>query len=148
MADFSDQILALVRKRNYSPLKPKAMARKLGVSSPAYADFRKAIRNLVRDGRLELGKNHTIRPTPPHGTVTGTFRRTGNGVGFVRPQPIDGKTGPEVRIGEDDSLDAATGDVVLVKITRKPNRPDLLPLGQVAVHRVILGHQDAQVRDA
>src|SRR5262245_40184612 len=131
MADFSDQILALVRKRNYSPLKPKAMARKLGVSTPAYKDFRRALKNLARDGRIEFGKNHTIRSAPPHGTVTGTYRRAGTGVGFVRPHPIDGKTGPEVRIPEDDSLDAATGDVVLVKITRKPNRPDLLPLGQV-----------------
>src|SRR5262245_23068463 len=131
MADFSDQILALVRKRNYSPLKPKAMARKLGVSTPAYKDFRRALKNLARDGRIEFGKNHTIRSAPPHGTVTGTYRRAGTGVGFVRPHPIDGKTGPEVRIPEDDSLDAATGDVVLVKITRKPNRPDLLPLGEV-----------------
>jgi ribonuclease R len=131
MSDYSDQILALLRRRNYSPLKPKAMARKLGVPAPQYADFRRSLRNLLRDGRIELGKNHTIRPTPPHGTVTGTYRRASTGVGFVRPHPIDGKTGPEVRIPEDDSLDAATGDVVLVKITRKPNRPDLLPLGKV-----------------
>src|SRR5262245_14616267 len=131
MADFSDQILALVRKRNYSPLKPKAMARKLGVSTPAYKDFRRALKNLARDGRIEFGKNHTIRSAPPHGTVTGTYRRAGTGVGFVRPHPIDGKTGPEVRVHEEDAGDAATGDTVLVKITRKPNRPDLLPLGQV-----------------
>jgi ribonuclease R len=131
MADLSEQILALTRKRNYQPLKPKAIARKLGVPSPQYAEFRRALRSLLRDGRVEVGKNHTVRPAPPHGTVTGTYRRTSTGVGYVRPHPVEGRTGPEVRIGEDDSLDAATGDVVLVKITRKPNRPDLLPLGQV-----------------
>lgn len=131
MADFSDQILALVRKRTYAPLKPKALAKRLNVPSPDYPAFRKALRDLVRDGRLEYGKNHTVRVLPPHGTVTGTFRRASTGTGFVRPQPIDGKTGSDVRIPEPDALDAATGDVVLVKITRKPNRPDLQPLGQV-----------------
>jgi ribonuclease R len=131
MADYSEQILALVRKRNYAPLKPKALARKLGVLSPQYADFRRSLRNLLRDGRIEVGKNHTIRSIPPHGTVTGTYRRTGTGIGFVRPHPIEGRAGPEVRIAEGESLDAATGDVVLVKITRKPNRPDMFPQGQI-----------------
>jgi ribonuclease R len=131
MADMSEQILALLRRKSYSPLKPKALARKLGVSSGQYPEFKRALRDLLREGRIELGKNQTIRLIPPHGTVTGTYRRTASGVGFVRPHPIDGKTGPEVRIGEDDGLDAATGDVVLVKIIRKPNRPDMLPLGQV-----------------
>jgi ribonuclease R len=39
--------------------------------------------------------------------------------------------GPEVRIAEEDARDAATGDTVLVRITRKPSRPDLNPLGEV-----------------
>jgi ribonuclease R len=131
MADLSQQIVALVSKRTYQPLKPKALARKLGVSSPQIPEFKRALRSLLRDGRIEVGKNHTIRSAPPHGTVTGIFRRASTGVGFVRPHPIDGRTGPEVRINEGDALDAATGDTVLVRITRKPNRPDLLPLGQV-----------------
>jgi hypothetical protein len=33
MADLSYKILALVRKRGYQPLKPKALARKLGIST-------------------------------------------------------------------------------------------------------------------
>src|ERR1700734_1577535 len=125
MADLSDQILALLRRRAYQPLKPKALARKLGVSTPQYPEFKRALRTLLRDGRIEIGKNSTVRATPPHGTVTGVFRRASTGTGFVRPQPIEGRTGPEVRIAEGDAHDAATGDVVLVRITRKPNRPDV-----------------------
>ncbi|MFO0846289.1 MAG: ribonuclease R family protein [Gemmataceae bacterium] len=131
MADLPELILAAVSRSTYAPLKPKALARKIGVTAPRYAEFRKALRKLADDGRVEYGKNHTVRPAGPHGTVTGTYRRTGTGVGFVRPRPVDGKVGQEVRISEDDSSDAATGDVVLIRITRKPNRPDLLPLGQV-----------------
>ncbi len=131
MPSFEEQILAAVSRRTYQPLKPKALARKLGVSAPQYGDFRRALRDLHRDGRIEMGKNHTVKPTPPHGTVTGTYRRTSTGVGYVRPHPIEGQSGAEIRIGEEHSLDAATGDSVLVRLTRKPNRPDVLAAGQI-----------------
>ena len=85
MADLSDQILAHVRKRTYQPLKPKALARKLGVSTPQYDDFKRALRKLLRVKVLEFGKNHTIRGLAPHGSITGTFRRISIGGGFVRP---------------------------------------------------------------
>jgi ribonuclease R len=131
MPDLTNQILAALSRRSYQPLKPKALARKIGVPSPNYADFRRALRELLQQGRVEVGKNHTVRPAPPHGTVTGTYRRVGSGAGFVRPHPIDGRAGPDVHIREGDSLDAATGDTVLVRVTRKPNRPDLNPQGRI-----------------
>src|SRR4051812_30866439 len=131
MSDLAEQIAALVRRKSYHPLTAKALARKLGVDRPRLAEFKRAIRTLIRDGRIEIGKNSTIRNAPPHGTLTGTFRRTTSGVGFVRPSPVEGRTGPEVRISEENTSDAATGDVVLVKLLRKPNRPDMLPLGKV-----------------
>src|SRR5262249_56558985 len=59
------------------------------------------------------------------------FRRPSTGRGFGGPHRVDGKPGRETRVREDHCLDAATGDVVLVKIVRKPNRPDMLPAGQV-----------------
>src|SRR6516165_7197508 len=131
MPNLEDLILSATARTSYVPLKPKALARKLNVPAPSYPDFRRALRALLRDGRVEVGKNHTVRPAPPHGTITGTYRRTGTGVGYVRPHPIEGRTGPEVRVHEDGALDAATGDTVLVRITRKPNRPDMNPAGRV-----------------
>ena len=99
--------------------------------SPQYADFRRALRALIKDGRVEMGKNHTVRPSQPRGTVAGTFRRTGTGTGYVRPHFIEGQSGAEIRVHEEDARDAATGDTVLVRITRKPNRPDLSPIGKI-----------------
>jgi ribonuclease R len=131
MPNLEEKILSTLARRTYEPLKPKALARKIGVPDTQYADFRRALRALHRQGRIEMGKNHTVRPTPPHGTITGTFRRTGTGVGYVRPHLIEGQSGAEVRIPEEDGLDAATGDTVLVRITRKPNRPDMNPVGRV-----------------
>jgi ribonuclease R len=131
MADISDQILALLQRRTYQPLKLKALARKLGVTKPQYAEFKKALRRLLREERIEVGKNHTIRAIGPHGSITGTFRRLTTGLGFVRPNAIGGKIGSDIRIPDFESLDAATGDIVLVKILRKSNRPDINPTGQI-----------------
>ena len=131
MPKFEDQILAAVSRRNYQPLKPKALARQLGVPAPQYPEFRNAVRDLLKQGRLELGRNHAVRAAPPHGTVTGTYRRTGTGLGYVRPHFVEGQSGAEVRIPEGEALDAATGDTVLVKVLKKPNRPDMHPTGEV-----------------
>src|SRR5262249_40497448 len=59
------------------------------------------------------------------------YRRTTSGFGFVRPHAIDGRAGPEILIREANALDASTGDEVLVRITRKPSRPDLGPVGEI-----------------
>jgi ribonuclease R len=126
-----EQILSAVARKNYQPLKPKALARKLGLSAKEYSQFRWTLRELTKQGRLIIGKNHTVRPPPPHGTVTGIFRRTSAGFGFVRPHVIDGQAGAEILIREENSLDAVTGDEVLVRITRKPSRPNLGPSGEI-----------------
>jgi ribonuclease R len=131
MSDFTDQILAAVSKKTYEPLKPKALARKLGVPQKQYGDFRRGLRDLLKQGRVEIGKNHAVRTAKPHGTITGVYRRAATGAGFVRPHLVDGKTGPEILIREGDGLDAATGDEVLVRLTRKPSRGNLRPVGMV-----------------
>jgi ribonuclease R len=130
MPDLETQILSVLARKAYEPLKPKALARKLGLPASQYGHFRKALRDLVRAGRAEFGKNHTVRPTQPHGTVTGTYRRITTG-GYVRPHAVDGHAGTEIYIRDGDALDAATGDTVVVRILRKPNRADLNPLGEV-----------------
>jgi ribonuclease R len=131
MADWSAHILTALAKKSYQPLKPKALARKLGVPASQYGAFREALRELMKQGRVETGKSQTVRPVRPHGTVTGIYRRTSTGLGFVRPHLVDGQAGPEILIRAGDSLDAATGDDVLVRITRKPNRPGLVPAGEI-----------------
>jgi ribonuclease R len=131
MPDLETQILAAVSHKNYLPLKPKALARKLNVGSAQYAEFRRVLRGLLKQQRLEVGKNHTVRPVQPHGTITGIYRSTTAGFGFVRPHAIEGTAGPEVFIAAGRALDAATGDEVLVRVLRKPSRRDLGPSGEI-----------------
>lgn len=131
MPSLEEQLLALLAKKNYTPLNPKAIARKLGLPDKRYREFRRVINDLVKQKRVQFGKNHTLRKTEPHGTVTGIFRRAADGFGFVRPHAIDGKAGPDIFVRAEDAEDAATGDEVLVRVVRKPNRRDLGPRGEV-----------------
>jgi ribonuclease R len=125
------QILAALARKSYQPVKPKALAKQLGVSGGRYAEFRKVLRALVAQGRVQFGKNHTVRPAPAAGTVTGVYRRLASGRGFVVPHAIDGTpAGFEVGIPMADALDAATGDEVLVRVTR-PARGDSPAAGEI-----------------
>src|SRR5260370_39049036 len=100
--NLEQQILAAVARKTYQPLKPKALARKLGLPAKEYSAFPWTLRELVKQGRLILGKNHTVRPTPPHGTVSGIYRRTSTGNGYVRPHVMDGQRGPGILIQAGD----------------------------------------------
>jgi ribonuclease R len=131
MDKLTQQILAALAKKNYQPLKPKGLARKLGVSAPDYADFCRRLKTLAKHGRLEFGKNQSVRPIPPHGTATGIFRKNDAGFGFVRPHAVDGTIGKEIYIPQEAVGDAATGDEVLVKIRKKPGRAHLGPSGEI-----------------
>ncbi len=131
MADLSERILAAVARKTYQPVKPKALARKIGVPAERYDEFRRVLRDLIRQGRLVSGKNHTVRPAHAHNNVAGTFHKTSSGVGYVRPHAVDGHVGPEVRVREEDSLDASTGDQVLVRITRQAKSAEQKASGRV-----------------
>ncbi len=131
MKNLADRILELLAKPTYQALKPKALARKLGVSQTEYAHFRQVLRDLARQNRIEFGRNHTVQPLRPHGTVAGIFRKTASGFGFVRPHPTETLAGQDIYIRPECVGDAATGDEVLVRITRKPRRPDRGPEGEI-----------------
>src|SRR5437868_5104088 len=110
MPDLAEQILTAVAHKSYHPLKARALARKLNVPTDRYRDFRRVLRELIEQHRIEIGRNQTLRAAQPHGTVTGVFRKTAAGFGFVRPHLVDGQAGPEILIREADVLDASTGD--------------------------------------
>ncbi|MGL6072781.1 MAG: ribonuclease R [Fimbriiglobus sp.] len=123
MSDMSARILETLSRPSYSPVKPKVLAKRMSITSDdEYAEFRKALKALVRDGRVEVGGNSTIRVVDQYGTVIGLFRRTNSGQCFVRPLNPTSTTGPDIRIREGHTLDASSGDEVAVKITRKESR--------------------------
>jgi ribonuclease R len=122
MSDLTTRILHALARPSYTPVKPKVLARRMGVPDEQYPEFRKTLRALVRDARIEVGRDHTLRAVDPYGTVVGIYRRTGAGVGYVRPHTVSGESGPEVRVREGREQDASTGDEVMVRITRRASK--------------------------
>lgn len=132
MNNLSDRILQVVSKRNYQPVKAKVLAKKVGIPPDELTAFRKVLRQMVRDGQLELGKNRTVRKAQTHGTVIGLYRKSPRArIGTVRSEPNDKGMVVELRIRSHDALDAATGDKVQVQILRKPKHPGRKPTGKI-----------------
>ena len=132
MDDHAAQVQALVAEPDYEPLTLKAMARRFKVSEDDYPAFRDAVKGLIKSGKLDLAKNKTIRKGagPSSGTITGTFRRSSKGFGFVRPAKSADKS-DQIFIPVDAGRDASTGDEVTVKIVKKAKGPGFNPEGRI-----------------
>ncbi|MBY0457686.1 MAG: hypothetical protein K2V38_10135, partial [Gemmataceae bacterium] len=94
MPDLLAKVLHAVTARSYVPLKAKPLFKRLNLPESDYPEFRKTIRELVKTGRLALGKNNTLRAADAHGSVSGIYRRLPAGHGFVRPHTVDGTFKP------------------------------------------------------
>ncbi len=132
MDDHEARVLALVSESEYAPLTLKAMARHFKISEDDYPGFRNAVKGLIKAGKLDIAKNKTLRKGggPSSGTITGTFRRSSKGFGFVRPADSTDKS-DQIFIPNDAGRDASTGDVVQVKIVKKAKGPGFNPEGRV-----------------
>jgi ribonuclease R len=135
------RLLELVSQPGYRPSKPRLLAKQLKLGDEGARDLKRAIKNLVKLGRLRYGANHLVAPpdsAPASAAgggyrVTGVFRRAEAGFGFVRPAgsaPGADRT-HDIYIAAKDTLDAATGDTVLVRLTGKTQARRPNPEGQI-----------------
>ena len=143
--DLERQILEHVNRPGYQPVKPRVIAKKLGLASDDRVLVRRVVKQLVKRKQLVYGANHLVYPLSHsksqkeleriknRSTIIGQFQRTSAGFGFVRPQgtPRDKGREDDIYIREEATKDACTGDTVEVEITRKRGR-----MGQRAGHIV------------
>src|SRR3954453_17452471 len=85
MSDYASQVLMLVAEPDYRPVTLKAMSRRLEVGPDDYAEFRAAVKGLIKEGQLDIAKDKTLRKPETKGAIIGLFRRSAKGFGFVRP---------------------------------------------------------------
>ena len=132
MSPYDDKILGLVAREDYRPITLKAMSRRFAVGVEDYAEFRAAVKALVREGQIDQAKDRTLTKAAAgqKGLLVGTFRRASKGFGFVRPQKATGKDN-DVYIPPDGGLDASTGDVVAVKIMKRSHTPGFNNEGKI-----------------
>lgn len=113
-----ERLLELLGSPHYQPLKPKALARELGVSTDEYGEFRQTLKELVRKGKLEVARKSALRLAQARGQVVGVFRSLRAGGGFVRPRAGQGSPLGDVYVKAKHARDAVSGDVVLVSVVR------------------------------
>ena len=133
MADLSDQILAHVQQAHL----PAAQAQGAG---PQARRRHAAVRRLpprAARARPRRAASSSARTTPsaPAAAARHRHRHLPPHLHRRRLRPAAARRGqgrpPRSASARSDALDAATGDVVLVRITRKPNRPDVSPAGEI-----------------
>jgi ribonuclease R len=139
--ELEQRLLQLVKQPGYKPTKPRGIARQLGLSEDETRDLKRAIKRLVKLGQLSYGANHLVAQQHTGGgggapgyRVTGIFRRSDAGFGFVRPAgsaPGADRT-QDIFIAASDAKDAATGDTVLVRLKKKTQARRPNPEGEIA----------------
>ena len=125
-SDIENAILELVNTSGYKPAKPRVIAKNLGLKDDEARQVKKAIKRLVKEGKLAYGPNHLVGlPTQVQSNrLTGVFRRMSAGFGFVRPtgtEPSAGKSF-DIYISANKARDAASGDLVLIRLGKGHGR--------------------------
>ena len=137
------KILKHVRSKHYRPQKPRQIARQLNFDDERI--LKNVIKRLVKDGRLLWGPKHLVlrgsnEASESRGDTTrmkgnevvGVYRRATAGYGFVRPEGMPFKDRSEdVYIPKQKSLDAADGDKVLVRTSRRRQGSEVRISGRV-----------------
>lgn len=72
-------VLGLVGAADYRPVKPRVLAKRLGITEDEKSDFKRLIKKLVKRGKLAYGANHLIAGAPA--------------VASASPPPNDGQQG-------------------------------------------------------
>ncbi|MDO4550909.1 MAG: ribonuclease R [Planctomycetia bacterium] len=127
-----EEILQWISRPQYVPVKIPKLAQQIGILKEDLNDFRLLVKRMIKQGLLTYGSGHLVFPITDarrrDGQVTGHFRRNPAGYGFVKilQQPEDETSGydraDDIYIAEEDMLDAASGDLVLVQLTKNQSR--------------------------
>ena len=122
--ELQQALLEILGEDNYRPVKPRKIAKRLGLNEQQARDLKKLVKRLVIAGTLAYGENHAIglAETIRKDQVVGVFRRTSGGFGFVRPRGVTSRdAGEDIYIPANRTGDAANGDTVAIKLS-KPDK--------------------------
>ncbi len=123
------QILTTIAKKSYKPARIDELATRLGVRKSQTEEFRQAIDQLHRDGRVLVGEDKTIRLAGRTGSVIGTYRAHSRGFGFVIP--IETSQTEDLFIPAEASKGAVTGDLVQASVAYRKHRGRVRVYGQI-----------------
>ncbi|MBN2340164.1 MAG: ribonuclease R [Deltaproteobacteria bacterium] len=114
---YQEEILSfLIHKESNGQIKPRKLARQMGISNEDYGDFRAAFKKLRAEGRLLLGSKKAL--TFPNGErqVLGRFSSNPRGFGFVVPE--DKTQHFDLFVPEGKTAGAQDGDLVIAELSK------------------------------
>ncbi|MCP4599846.1 MAG: ribonuclease R [Proteobacteria bacterium] len=109
----------LSRKEAYR-LRPRKLARKLGISEKEYGEFRAAYKKLRDSGRLVLGSNSALTLPTGAAVMEGRFQANARGFGFIVPEDPDSRG--DLFVPPDKTGGAMTGDLVVARVIKQGKR--------------------------
>ncbi len=117
---YVDAIVKFLSARDYQPLKPRQLARQLGVAEEDYGTFRAAIKTLRDAGRVVLGAKDSLTLPEIGDRVTGIFRANPRGFGFIVPETPNAHG--DLFVPEESTGGAMTGDLVVATVRHRGKR--------------------------
>jgi len=117
---YMETIIKYLSGKGYQPLKPRQLARQMGVTESEYGSFRDAIKILRDSGRVVLGAKNALMLPEMGRQVIGTFRANPRGFGFVTPDTPNSHG--DLYVPEGQTLDAITGDTVVARVLKRGKR--------------------------
>lgn len=135
--ELESAVLTCVLQPGFKPCKPRELARRLQLDADQSRELKRVLKRLVKRGALAYGANHLIAPPAAPksapGQLVGVFRRMEGGHGYVRPRDLGAAADrrSDVFIRAADARDAATGDVVAVRLKRRSAGPRAQREGQI-----------------
>lgn len=133
--DLEQRILEHIRQPGYQPVKPRVIAKQLGIPSDDMVLVRRIVKRLVDAGHLQYGSNHAIgQPTSSAAKeFKGRIQRTSSGVGYVRlvEDAHFRDRDRDILIPAAKCKDALDGDLVLVTVSRQRRGPVMRRVGEV-----------------
>ena len=90
--DLQSLIWELVNAPDYKPIKPRQVAKKLGLSNDDARLLKRTIKRMIKDRRLVWGPKHLLmkgqssQPGPKSQDIVGVYKKAAAGYGFVRPE--------------------------------------------------------------
>ncbi len=133
--DLQNLVLNLVNSDDYHPIKPKQIAKQLKLTENDEPAFKKALKRLIKDGRLAWGPKHLVFKASkrvPRDEVIGVFRRNSSGFGFVTPEGSKVTDRSEdIYIPKTKTADAAHLDTVRIRVSRRRQGVEVRVSGRV-----------------
>ena len=123
MPALKQQIVEFVQRPGYRAVKPKSLAKKLGVTKKRWLEFEAALTEAEQVGEIRFSDSGRVQAKTPPGTYVGIVHRISSGAAYIiLHEPKPAKIQGDVFVDKHDLRDAQGGDEVMIKLLAKRRR--------------------------